>query len=117
MPGHIHAAAAATTLAPAAVRLGRGSVGAAVVDHDALADQVPGHFPNDSGNILRLIQCGNHNRNRLQGPNQRLQRSPQLEQAGGGCGLSSARRNSWYFSPFQISRMVCCVALPKVKLS
>jgi len=44
----------------------------------------------------------------------RLQRSPQLAQAAGGSSDSRALRKSRYVGPFQISRKVCCVALPKV---
>ena len=44
----------------------------------------------------------------------RLQRSPQLAQAARGLSESSALRKSRYADPFQISRKVCCVALPNV---
>src|SRR4029079_13999756 len=47
----------------------------------------------------------------------RLQRSPQLAQAAGGSPDSRALRKSRYAGPFQMSRKVCCVALPKVYLS
>ena len=60
--GHIHAAA---RLPPwrRLPRLSCGCVGAAVVHHDAFADQIPGHFPDHRGDVLRLIQCWNDNRN------------------------------------------------------
>ena len=96
-------------------RLGSRRIGAAVVHHNALADQSATAFPGPLRRCSRLRSTRELQPKPL--PNQRLQRKPQLEQAGGGCGLNSARRNSWYFSPFQISRMVCWVALPKVKLS
>ena len=93
MPGHIRASAR-PPLWRRPPCLGGGRICAAVVDHDALADQVPRNFADYSCDILRLVQCGNDSETP---PNQRLQRKPQLEQAGGGCGLSKARRNSWYF--------------------
>ena len=51
----------------------------------------------------------------LLSPAYKLHRRPQLAQQGGGVSPSRSRRNTRYFSPFQILRNVSWVASPSVK--
>ncbi len=96
---------------------------AAVYQND-LAHALRKHGAHDRCNCRFLVEAWNDCRHDglamggrialARGVAHRLQRSPQLAQAAGGLSDNRALRNSRYAGPFQISRKVCCLALPRV---
>lgn len=101
-------------------------IGAAIVDDNDLANILLKNSTNDIADCGLFIEGRNDDADSAitafrgtlaRGRRQRLHLRPQLAQALGGSSDSNARRKSWYRSPFQISRKLCCEALPRVKLS
>ena len=70
-------------------------VRAAIVYHNAFADELPGHFLNHSRDILRFVQCGNDNRNCCQIRGSSEARNWNRQEAVAGSATSG--RNAWVF--------------------